>query len=709
MIRSFMYWLLTSNVPSQMKRTVNRIMVRKKLNLFRLVTLAAMTGFGCLFSSFAEKAVAADSGYCLECHGEKDLTATRQGLEVSLFIDHAQYASSVHGANGIGCDECHADVTASHPDEQAELQKVDCGACHDESLALFSSGVHGALTASGQPRASCKDCHGSHDILPSKDTGSRTYPLHIPTTCGTCHNNPELVGTAKAVAPLYQEGQHGISTKKGMLGAAVCTDCHGSHAILPKEHPDSLANPKNASSVCGSCHQGSLQILSESIHGREWAGGNQGAPTCTNCHTPHNTMRVDRESFLLSSIATCGGCHHKALKTYQASYHGQITDLGFTRMAKCYNCHGSHDILPASDPASRISEARRLETCRQCHPAAEQNFIGFAPHLDHSDKTKFPVETAIFSVMTALLLNVFIFFNIHTLLWFIRSMFAKLKKEDPPHLGNPSGRYFIRINYYHRITHFLIFTSFVVLSLTGLPLKFHDAAWAKLIANLLGGYEVCGVLHRMMGLVTFGYFGLHLAYVAYLFLSGKMKFLDIIWGPRSIVPQPNDAVDIVNNFKWFFGMGPKPKFGRFTYWEKFDYLAVFWGVAIIGVSGLVLWFPEQFTKFLPGIVINIAWIIHADEALLATGFIFLIHFYNTHLRVEKFPLDPVILTGRIDEEEMRHERPLEFALRREDGSLREIETTPPPRWMTNFSKAVGWTFVFIGFTLLIFMVSSFFV
>jgi cytochrome b subunit of formate dehydrogenase len=213
----------------------------------------------------------------------------------------------------------------------------------------------------------------------------------------------------------------------------------------------------------------------------------------------------------------------------------------------------------------------------------------------------------------------------------------------------------------------------------------------------------------MMGAVTFGYFALHLGYLAYLWIFGKMKLLEMFWGPKSMVPQPRDAMDITNMFKWFLGIGPKPKFSRFTYWEKFDYFAVFWGVAIIGVSGLVLWFPELFTILLPGMVINIAWIIHADEALLATGFIFLIHFYNTHLRVEKFPLDPVILTGRIDEEELRHERPEEFTYRREEGSLREIETTPAAPWMKNMALMVGWTFVFIGLALLVVMMSAFFV
>ncbi|MEW6220256.1 MAG: cytochrome c3 family protein [Thermodesulfobacteriota bacterium] len=638
---------------------------------------------------------------CLECHGDQSLTTTRGGQEVSLYVAGDLFALSVHGGAGIGCQDCHTDATESpHPEN---LLEVDCGSCHGEVATAMGRGVHAGVGAK------CTDCHGSHDIRPASDPQSRVHPLRVVDTCGSCHADSSVVGDMATAFTSYEAGQHGISSRKGLLGVAVCTDCHGSHEILPKDDPRSPAHRSQVAGTCQSCHPGATEVYSTSIHGHALAEGVAEAPTCSTCHDPHKTLRVDKEAFLLDVTRTCGGCHEHPNATYIASYHGQVADLGFADVAKCVDCHGSHNVLPASDPASTISDQNLLATCQKCHPTATANFTGFAPHLDHGDPVKFPVETAIFKVMGALLINVFLFFGAHTLLWFIRGMMVKIRHEGPPHLGNPTGRWFLRFNFYQRITHFLIFTSFVTLSVTGLPLKFHETEWAKLIAHLLGGFEVCGVLHRMMGVVTFGYFGLHLGYVAYLWISGRMKFLEILWGPKSMVPQPQDAVDIANTFKWFLGLGPKPKYGRFTYWEKFDYLAVFWGVAVIGLSGLVLWFPAFFTRLLPGIVVNISWIIHADEALLATGFIFLIHFFNTHLRVEKFPLDPVILTGRIDEEEMRHERALEFAMRRTDGSLREIQTTPPPLWLRNFARAVGWTFVFIGFALLIAMLSSFFV
>ena len=652
-------------------------------------------------------ALAGVGGDCMDCHGDRSMTTSRQGRDVSLFVDEGAYAKTVHGANGVACTDCHADTKdKEHLKNPGNLAEVVCGQCHESAAEKHKLGVHAAKD--GKTIAACKDCHGIHDILPVKNPDSRVYPLNIADTCGECHDDAQKVGAKLAVYGDYEAGQHGVSTRKGMLGAAVCTDCHGSHEILSASEPTSPVNKKNIVTTCGRCHAGTMQIFNNSVHGKLLTEGSEDGPSCRDCHSSHRILRVDKDEFHLGMVAGCAGCHNEAANTYYSSYHGQVADLGFAKVAKCVDCHGSHNILPPTDNKSKVSSVQLLETCKQCHPKATPKFIGYSTHLNHSDKKKYPVESAIFGVMSALLINVFLFFGIHTLLWFIRGMFVKLRHEGPPHLGNPTGRYFLRFNFYHRITHFLIFTSFMTLSLTGLPLKFHHAAWAKMLAAALGGFQMCGFMHRMMGLVTFGYFAMHLSYIAYLWISGKMKLLEILWGPKSIVPQPKDAVDLVDNIKWFLGMGPQPKFGRFTYWEKFDYLAVFWGVAVIGLSGLVLWFPEQFTKILPGIAINIAWIIHADEALLATGFIFLIHFFNTHLRVEKFPLDPVILTGRLDEEEFRHERPLEFALRRQDGSLREVQTNAPPLWMKNFARAVGWTFVFIGFALLIGMISSLF-
>ena len=232
------------------------------------------------------------------------------------------------------------------------------------------------------------------------------------------------------------------------------------------------------------------------------------------------------------------------------------------------------------------------------------------------------------------------------------------------------GPFVWRFNLYHRVTHALVMVSFLLLAATGLPLRFSQADWAGPMIALFGGVERAGQLHRLGGIITFLYFGMHLAYVVVALVRSKNR-MKLLWGPESMVPQPQDVKDFIGMFRWYLGKGPQPVFGRFSYLEKFDYFAVFWGVAIIGGSGLLLWFPEFFAGFLPGWAFNIATVIHADEALLATGFIFTVHFFNVHVRPGKFPLDEVMFTGRATTEYMEDEHGLI------DGNLEQLRDSAP--------------------------------
>lgn len=265
------------------------------------------------------------------------------------------------------------------------------------------------------------------------------------------------------------------------------------------------------------------------------------------------------------------------------------------------------------------------------------------------------------------------------------------------------GAHYFRLNLYHRILHGMVIVSFLGLALTGLPLKYAGTDWGRALSHALGGPFSTAYLHRVFAVVTFLYFVLHLAYVARLLLRGRPG---VLWGPDSMVPQPRDLVQLVQHVRYFLGRGPRPAFGRFTYWEKFDYWAVFWGVTVIGGSGLLLWFPTFFARALPGWVFNIAIIVHSDEALLAVGFIFTVHFFNVHLRPEKFPMDPVIFTGRVEEEELRREHPVEYENLVRTGRLAALRTDAPPPWMTNFSRVVGYTSLAIGVTLIVLIVLS---
>ncbi len=213
-----------------------------------------------------------------------------------------------------------------------------------------------------------------------------------------------------------------------------------------------------------------------------------------------------------------------------------------------------------------------------------------------------------------------------------------------------------RFNIYHRFVHLLVLVSFFGATISGMPLKYASAGWAQWMIRLLGGVHVAGAIHRISAVVIALWCLMHLAYVAHYVLVRRRK----PWGPDTPVPTVKDIRDLWHNLRYFLGVGSRPLFDRFTYFEKFDYWAVFWGVPIIGLSGLVLWFPAFFSRFLPGIVINIAHIMHSDEALLAVGFIYIVHMFNTHIQFDKFPLNPVIFTGKVTEEELIHERPLEW-------------------------------------------------
>lgn len=268
---------------------------------------------------------------------------------------------------------------------------------------------------------------------------------------------------------------------------------------------------------------------------------------------------------------------------------------------------------------------------------------------------------------------------------------------------------FLRLNLYHRILHAIIMTSFLGLALTGLPLKFSDQKWAFYLARLLGGFEWAGFLHRLFALVTFGYFAAHLGYLVWFFKCRVNEpFFRFLIGPQSLVPRWKDLKDVATNFRYFLGFGPPAQFDRWTYWEKFDYWAVFWGVAIIGSSGVILWFPEFFTRFFPGWVLNVASIVHSEEAVLATGFIFIFHYIHTHLRAEKFPLDEVIFTGRVTEKELRIERSLEYKYHVDRGTLDSLRVKPEKKIIEVLLKIVGFVALTVGIAIAILLFASLF-
>jgi cytochrome b subunit of formate dehydrogenase len=270
----------------------------------------------------------------------------------------------------------------------------------------------------------------------------------------------------------------------------------------------------------------------------------------------------------------------------------------------------------------------------------------------------------------------------------------------------PDERFVHRFDRYHRLTHVSLMISFIGLAATGMPLLFSDARWAWYLSRFWGGFETAGLLHRTFAVLMIATFVAHVGRIVHRVTIGKDY--SALWGPASMVPQPRDLYEMVAHFRYFVGLGPRPRFDHFTYWEKFDYWAVFWGMFIIGGSGLMLWFPTVFSIVLPGWIFNIAMLIHGEEALLATGFIFTVHFFNGHIRPEKFPMDLVIFTGRMPKHELEEERAGELARLAAQGRLAALDAPPPSPGAVVVGRALGTVMVVSGSALVVLIFYAFF-
>lgn len=629
-------------------------------------------------SALAAKPPALPNSECMDCH-EGELKTPKKGLPpVWAGVRPGLFAKSVHAA--LNCVDCHATLTETPHD--SKLPSAQCASCHAQATTQFAHSIHGVKRASGPPVATtCSSCHGNaHELLPVKHIDSPVAKFNLLGTCAQCHEGDKTKLGLKNGAAIahFRDSIHGQGLyKMGLNVSPSCNDCHGVHDI--KSINDTSAHTSRAalSKTCGACHVGVEKTYTASVHGRPPAQPGRKTAVCTDCHTTHDIERPGSAHFKQTSDQKCGQCHEERLANYRETYHGKAMLLGqanaATDVAACYDCHGHHDILKHSDPNSKLSAGRIVQTCAACHQGVNAAFTQYQPHADHTDGVNYPALHWAYLAMTALLVSVFAFFGVHTLLWVAR--FTLTYYRDPAGFRaaraalHDETETYRRFDPYERFLHMLVVTSFLMLVLTGMPLKFYYTEWARLLFRLLGGPEAARVLHHLAALVTFLYFALHLSSLARNLwrnrgavrnsATGRFefgRFWGAVFGPDSLVPSFQDLRDFRAHLKWFLGRGPRPSWDRWTYWERFDYLAVFWGVAIIGLSGLVLWFPRFFTAFLPGWTINIAVVIHSDEALLAAGFIFTFHFFNTHFRLDKFPMDTVIFSGHVSKAEMLTER-----------------------------------------------------
>ncbi len=360
---------------------------------------------------------------CLACHGDASMT---DAAGHSIAVDGKKFSDSIHGS--LQCNNCHTGIKGyPHPEHIAPVQ---CKTCHADQASALATSVH-----SDGKEHSCTSCHGNaHEIFPNGDPRSNVYPLNIPRTCGSCHGNPALAKKygLPNVFPQYMDSIHGDAVSQGgLLVAANCQSCHGSHQILSPNNPQSPTYKTNIAATCGKCHASIEAKYEAGIHGKAVADGNLKAPVCTDCHTAHAILQPTESAFRMQSTPICGSCHEAKLSTYHDTFHSQLGLLGgYVQTARCWDCHEAHDVRPASDPNSSINKASLVKTCGRCHPGANASFVEYQPHADPHDIKLNPGLYLVRLFMNLLLISVLTFFVIHTLLWMIRSRYEQIKNRS---------------------------------------------------------------------------------------------------------------------------------------------------------------------------------------------------------------------------------------------------------------------------------------
>lgn len=645
-----------------------------KMGLSTLQVIA----LGCLyFLAIASSSASVDlieqepkTEHCLGCHGIVEFSVDApDGSEKKLHVNRIAYAEGVHQI--FDCVDCHTAIDQI-PHGTVQQEKVDCVNCHQQTW---------------------EDAKAS----------------------GITDEYPSLAKVVKQF-PLYDNSIHAQPNRnEPSRPNAYCSDCHNTHYLTPINSERGDSGRLKVPDVCGECHDSQLAEYADSIHGQEvLVKGNANAAVCIDCHTTHAIEKTQGDSAQLSIGKNCGNCHAENMKTYRQTYHGQVNTLGETQTAKCYDCHGSHDVKRIDDPSSTMHVNNRLETCSTCHEGASDGFVTFLPHANTHDFERYPEMYIVSKFMIWLLVAVFTFFYIHSALWFYAEYRDRKKNRAMPHLDAsklsedcPQGeKYVKRFAPLWRLAHLTLALGVMMLVITGMALLFAESFWAPIVIQLLGGVEIAGIIHRTGALMFIGVFFAHLLYVFYYIVTNWKTWK---WfGPNSLLPNLQDLRGLIGMFKWFFGKGPRPIFDRWAYWEKFDYWAPFWGLTIVGISGAMLWLPELTSHYLPGWVFNVGTIIHGEEAFLAAVFLFTVHFFNCHFRPDKFPQDISIFTGSVPLHEFKHERKLEYQRLVESGELEKYLVDAPSKSMTSSSKILGATLIIIGLIELILVLNGFF-
>lgn len=599
---------------------------------------------------------------CLDCHLDAGLTTIRDGQEVSMRVDQSRFEDSIHG--DFECIDCHAGIDELPHDE--ELEPVDCSMCHDDAAAEYGQSVHARALEEGiTVSANCVDCHGYHSIISSADENAPTHQTHLLETCGKCHSRPEVSALfgRRGFDPIrdYEESVHGRKLADDPSAkVATCVACHGSHLILSPLYSESKISKLRIPETCGQCHEEESREFQESIHYKAITRGHFESPSCNDCHGEHRIISPESDQALthpsLLSSELCATCHTNRtmmesfglnsdrMETYMKSYHGLAVLRGSPDAANCTSCHEVHAIRSSVDSLSAVHDTKLQETCGQCHPGANEEFVKIDVH---------PSDIASRNPIAYLVKNIYIwmiFFSIagmilHNLVILLHFIVKKWRhKQSVPTVQ--------RFQPFEVLQHKLLFISFTILVITGFALKFPNADWSVFLLKIGLTESLRALLHRIAAVVM-----IIISLVQLYFLLFTKKGRHDVW---ALKPDLSDITGFWKNMRYYlFLSSEKPKFGRFDYAEKFEYLALIWGVFLMSATGFILWFPEFFMRFLPGWAFEVTEVIHYFEAWLATLAIIFWHWFFVIYHPENYPVSLTWVDGKMTKEEHHHHHPAE--------------------------------------------------
>ncbi len=585
-------------------------------------------------------------------------------------------AGSPHAA--LQCTDCHAGIPARAEMHAVPAPAPDCASCHlppgRKGAPAVSPVEHGGSGADSSALPRCESCHGGHEMRPPGHPRSRVSRQNVMQTCAVCHGpgGAAAARTGERRIPDYRDSVHGRpDPARPGLYPAVCTECHGSHSILPASDERSDVSKARAAGTCGSCHSRERDRYQDSIHARSLAAGGRDAPSCADCHGEHDIRPAgapDSPVSRVSVVETCAKCHAdrtlidryglpaNVVGSYRKSYHGVANRFGVVEVASCSSCHDPHLTLPRDDPRSSIHPDNLPATCGQegCHPGVGRNVALGSVHLDPSptrDRAVYWVSIlfGIFTYGTILGLTSLVVLDSFRR-WRTPKALREARQREADPLDAVKVPRFTRVQL---LQHQILLTSFILLVITGFPIKFPDWTVSQWIIHAVGGVTARGAVHRLMG--------------AILLLAGVWHVLWVVTSPRGwreflrMLPERDDPKRALGILKYFFGLSREfPPSGKFSLYEKFDYMAVGWGSVIMGVTGLALWFPHIALQIAPKWALDVCHVVHSDEAVLAFLAITIWHFYHVHYKPTIWPMNTTWLDGQVRLGDLKEEHRLEY-------------------------------------------------